>query len=89
MHTKGPWTIEPGGERLIHTKALVVSAGDGLGPVAFVTRDNAPLVVAAPDMYAALAYAVDNPEFDSAEFDRLVHAALKKARERLEPAAAK
>jgi hypothetical protein len=52
-HTEGPWQIEKGGERLIHTKALVVSAPDDLGPVAFVTAVNAPLVAAAPDLFLA------------------------------------
>ena len=42
-------------------------------------RANARLIAAAPDLYEALAYAVDNHDFDSAEFDRMARAALAKA----------
>lgn len=41
---------------------------------------NACLLAAAPDLQAALSYAVDNPDFNSAKFNRLAHRALAKAR---------
>lgn len=53
-HTKGPWVVEAGGPRLINTHARVISAADGLGPVAYATGENARLVSAAPDLLDAL-----------------------------------
>lgn len=52
-HTKGPWVVEAGGPRLVNTHACVISAADGLGPVAYSTREYARLVAAAPDLLAA------------------------------------
>lgn len=57
-HTKGPWVVEAGGPRLVNTHACVISAGDGLGPVAYSTREYAHLIAAAPDMLKALRRAV-------------------------------
>lgn len=51
--TSGPWHVEPGGERPVNSILMVVSAADDLGPVCFVTKVNAPLVAAAPDLLAA------------------------------------
>lgn len=48
--TPGPWFVEAGGARLINTNVHVVSANDGLGPVAYSTKENAALVSAAPDL---------------------------------------
>ena len=53
-HTLGPWQIESGGARLINTQAHVISASDGLGPVAYSTGSNARLIAAAPDLLEAL-----------------------------------
>lgn len=47
------WHIEPG-LKTIQTQARVISADDGLGPVAFATTGYAHLVVAAPEPLEAL-----------------------------------
>jgi hypothetical protein len=73
-HTEGEWAFHPAGDnpradhRAIATFVYLDSPADGV------------LIAASPDMYAALSYAIDNPEFDSEEFDRLARAALAKAR---------
>ena len=52
QHTPGPWVSE--GRRLVNSQAIVISASDGQGPVAFSTTENAPLILAAPDLLQAL-----------------------------------
>ncbi|MDE2098916.1 MAG: hypothetical protein KGL39_16805 [Patescibacteria group bacterium] len=61
QHTPGPWTIEAGGAKLIQTTCMVISADDGLGPVAYTTKDNARLIAAAPELLAALNAMLSNP----------------------------
>lgn len=72
-HTAGPWRVEG---------AYVVGA-DGV-----ITRQAAPysaalddlrLIAAAPDGLALARYAVDNPDFDSAVFDRMAREFIAKA----------
>jgi hypothetical protein len=53
-HTPGKWEVEKGGARLIQTTACVISANDGLGPVAYATTINAQLIAASPDLIKAL-----------------------------------
>jgi len=48
-------------------------------PVAQELLANARLIAAAPDLLDAVRYAIDNPDFDSAEFDRLARIAVAKA----------
>jgi len=50
--TPGPWTIESK-EKRINTTALIISASDGLGPVAFATKANACAIAALPDLLEA------------------------------------
>jgi len=58
--TPGPWMVEHGGPKPVQSNALyIVSADDGLGPVAFATTANARLIAAAPDLLAALEKAAD------------------------------
>lgn len=78
--TPAPWTREQAGAIPGMPKLTIFGADGTVVARLPANKANGCLIEAAPDMYAALAYAADNPEFDSAEFDRLVHAALKKAR---------
>lgn len=59
--------------------ANVPTPVQGLEREAGETRANARLIAAAPDLYELATYAVDNPNFDSAEFDRMARAAIAKA----------
>ncbi len=82
-HTPGPWQIESGGARLINTQAHVISASDGLGPVAYSTGSNARLIAAAPDLLEALqrmvaAWGSGFDEGDSPSLDK-ARAAIAKA----------
>ncbi len=52
--TPGPWSIESMTARHVNTNAIVISADDGLGPVAYSTTANAKLICAAPELLAAL-----------------------------------
>ena len=53
--TPGPWMVEHGGPKPVQSNALyIVSADDGLGPVAFATTANARLIAAAPELAATL-----------------------------------
>lgn len=79
----GPWVKDKYGCLGDSNGRQVLVADCGLG---FASGHEAPervanarLIKAAPTMYAALAYAVDNPDFDSAEFDRMARAALTEA----------
>lgn len=85
-HTPGPWHVERG-ERLIHTKAIVIhgpnyqQAGD-LGPVAFATAPNARLIAAAPDLLAALQDLYDDwpgPDTETLAAETLAAATLAAA----------
>ena len=51
-HTPGPWKND--GRKLITTVGIVISKDKSLGPIAVVSEENAPLVLAAPEMYEAL-----------------------------------
>ena len=50
--TPGPWKSE--GKRFITTVGIAISTDKSLGPIAVVSEENAPLVLAAPEMYEAL-----------------------------------
>ncbi len=56
--TPGPWAIESMSAKHVNTHAIVISADDGLGPVAYATSANARLIAAAPTMLLALRRAV-------------------------------
>jgi hypothetical protein len=51
-HTPGPWKND--GRKLITTVGIAISTDKSLGPIAVVSEENAPLVLAAPEMYEAL-----------------------------------
>jgi len=51
-HTPGPWKND--GRKLITTVGIAISKDKSLGPIAVVSEENAPLVLAAPEMYEAL-----------------------------------
>lgn len=52
-HTPGPWHVEPG-KKPVNTDCRIISASDGLGPVAFATDENARLIAAAPTQHDVL-----------------------------------
>ena len=55
-HTPGPWKSE--GKRFITTVGIAISTDKSLGPIAVVSEENAPLVLAAPEMYEAISQMV-------------------------------
>lgn len=59
-HTPGPWSVEPGGPRLINLHLCVIKADDGMGPVAFATKADAPLVATAPDLLEIVRVTIGN-----------------------------
>jgi len=65
-HTPGKWKSE--GKRLITTMAIIISSDDSLGPIAAVTEINAPIILAAPEMYEALKDAIETAEFEKHPF---------------------
>lgn len=77
-----PWTDDdnrPGQEGTLNVYdangEIIVSISD-MEDCTYAEILFAKLMARAPDMYYALRYAVDNPDFDSEEFDRLARAAL-------------
>lgn len=80
-HKIGPF---PGSGHRPEVHACVYADGVRIGiddsmPVAQELLANARLIAAAPDLLDAVRYAIDNPDFDSAEFDRLARIAVAKA----------
>lgn len=86
--TPGPWKatpdsvgvrtiIVPDRKNGVRLAIATIENRSGYGSETYAA--NARFIEALPELYAALAYAVDNPEFDSAEFDRMARAALAKA----------
>lgn len=90
-HTPGPWETT---KKFDHQNHIDVqhknlnTPGAASGVIARVTcrqtwhdeqAANAHLIAAAPELLEALQYAVDNPEFNSREFDCVARAAIAKA----------
>lgn len=73
-HTKGPWVVEAGGPRLINTHARVISAADGLGPVAYATGENARLIASAPRMYEFVAKKAEAGDSEAAQLLESINA---------------
>ena len=61
-HTPGPWKND--GKKLITTVGIVISKDKSLGPIAVVSEENAPIVLAAPEMYEALTAILDLADSD-------------------------
>ena len=54
IRNKQEWNVEPGKHHVNSSGLKIISAADGLGPVAFVVEDQAALVAAAPELLDAL-----------------------------------
>lgn len=89
-HTPGPWlwrdksgtlhAAPPEGTQYKYGATVLAPNYEyDSGVDTIVSDDDARLIAAAPDLLALAQYAVDNPEFDSEEFDRMARAAIKKA----------
>jgi hypothetical protein len=81
-----PWVVEDNDTRCVVLDAcggLVADCtngfdGDDGWVMSAAVGPLANLIAAAPDLLAALQYAVDNPEFNSEEFDRMARTAIAK-----------
>ena len=51
-HTAGPWKND--GKKLITTVGIVISKDKSLGPIAVVSEENAPIILASPEMYETI-----------------------------------
>lgn len=88
-HTPGPWSTDEAEHDCPNQSIRIRGGGRTIAevwiddaPVEDYNREqraNARLIAAAPDLYELATYAVDNPNFDSAEFDRMARAAIAKA----------
>ena len=94
-HTPGPWYFDEAGNIWRRPPSDLYQNGGGVAgdrPLATAHEGwhgeddckyplvaNARLIAAAPDLLDAVRYAIDNPDFDSAEFDRLARIAVAKA----------
>ena len=81
IRTKQKWNVEPGKHHVNSSGLKIISAADGLGPVAFVVEDQAELVAAAPELLeVARGIIVDDMlQYLPAEYVAKVRAAIAKA----------
>ena len=50
--TPGPWKND--GKKLITTVGIAISKDKSLGPIAVVSEENAPIILASPEMYETI-----------------------------------
>lgn len=54
IRTKQKWNVEPGKYHVNSSGLKIISAADGLGPVAFAVEEHANLIAAAPELLESL-----------------------------------
>ena len=54
IRTKQKWNVEPGKYHVNSSGLKIISAADGLGPVAFAVEEHANLIAAAPELLEVL-----------------------------------